>query len=519
MIVGFPSFGCCSYILTHSLSLSLSLYSSGDTKILDTINKGFAEFRLDIGEVKKDVSQIHEVKKDVSQIQDALHRGENPSVSISRTDQGLHIKSTLQSGDNYIQFQPQIGKIPFLNEAQSELAKQSLIEGKHENFLVAYFTPFFINLVKKVDPNMVFVNSEYYSWLQGLSGDITNAAKPDGFIMDKSLVNFRGPYKDASVCPEQIFGELASWGVRCSINSIWDAKKKVSLAGYADLCNYLQRCGDGGRCYDGSWMNHKGVVYDAEKCYLVKSIRHTITHTTVFNWTDAGSYDLLKEFISHSDPWTKCLYALCDMLGVKVVVPVTTNAVTTAQLGGSFLGSGACGRVFKVFYPIDESITYAMKLVISTDEEEGRIGEVENEFCQLNNAKGEGVIPVVSDSLKLSSVNLNSKTLLFGGYLMSVVGCPVENNKTNVKKMLESLNRLHKRGIYHGDARIQNVVQWEDTIYWVDFRTSSLSASSVFISNDVKQFLESAHVEFDKSVIATYKDNLNMQELLNNIKL
>jgi len=121
--------------------------------------------------------------------------------------------------------------------------------------------------------------------------------------------------------------------------------------------------------------------------------------------------------------------------------------------------------------------------------------------------------------LKLSSVNLNSKTLLFGGYLMSVVGCPVENNKTNVKKMLESLNRLHKRGIYHGDARIQNVVQWEDNIYWVDFRTSSLSASNVFRSNDVKQFLESAHVEFDKSVIATYKDNLNMQELLNNIKL
>ena len=160
-----------------------------------------------------------------------------------------------------------------------------------------------------------------------------------------------------------------------------------------------------------------------------------------------------------------------------------------------------------------------MKLVISTDEEEGRIGEVENEYYQLNNAKGEGVIPVVSDSLKLSSVNLNSKTLLFGGYLMSVVGCPVENNKTNVTNMLKSLNGLHQRGICHGDARIQNVVQCECKLYWVDFRTSSLSASNVFRANDVEQFLKSAHVEFNKSFIATYKDNMNIQELLNTIKL
>ena len=250
-----------------------------------------------------------------------MQRREIPSVSISRTDQGSHIKSTLESGGNYIQFQPVIGGKPFLNEAQSQQATGETT-GVHEKFLVAYFTPFFINLVKEVDPNMVFVNSEYYSWLQGLSGDNTNPGKPDGFIVDKSLVNFRGPYKGAFVCAEQIFGELASWGVRGSINSIWDAKKKVTLAGYADLCNYLRRCGDGGRCYDGSSMNLKGVVYDAEECYLVKGIGNTITHTTVFNWTDAGSYDLLKTFISHSDPWTKCLHALCDMLGVKVAVPV-----------------------------------------------------------------------------------------------------------------------------------------------------------------------------------------------------
>ena len=207
------------------------------------------------------------------------------------------------------------------------------------------------------------------------------------------------------------------------------------------------------------------------------------------------------------------------MLGVKVVVPVTTNAVS-AQLGGSFLGSGACGRVFRVFYPDDdESITYAMKLVISTDEDQTRIDDVENEYCQLDKAKGEGVIPVVFESFKSGSLDLNSKIVLFGGYLMSVVGCPVENNKINVKIMLESLNGLHQRGIYHGDARIQNVVQCEDTIYWVDFRTSSLSASNVYCANDVEQFLMSAHVEFNKSVITTYKDNLNMQELLNNIKL
>jgi len=445
-----------------------------------------------------------------------LQRREIPSVSISRTDQGSHIKSTLESGGNYIQFQPVIGGKPFLNEAQSQQATGETT-GVHEKFLVAYFTPFFINLVKEVDPNMVFVNSEYYSWLQGLSGDNTNPGKPDGFIVDKSLVNFRGPYKGAFVCAEQIFGELASWGVRGSINSIWDAKKKVTLAGYADLCNYLRRCGDGGRCYDGSSMNLKGVVYDAEECYLVKGIGNTITHTTVFNWTDAGSYDLLKTFISHSDPWTKCLHALCDMLGVKVAVPVTTNAVT-AQFGSSFLGLGACGRVFRVFYPVGDSIVYAMKLVISTDDEQSRINEVENEYEQLNNAKGEGVIPVVLDSFKSGFVKSNSKTL-FGGYLMSVVGCPLENNKTNVKKMLESLNGLHKRGIYHGDARIQNVVQWEDTIYWVDFRTSSLSASNVFCAMDVKQFLESAHVEFNMSVIHRYKDNLNMPELLDNISL
>jgi len=212
------------------------------------------------------------------------------------------------------------------------------------------------------------------------------------------------------------------------------------------------------------------------------------------------------------------LYEICDLLGVKVVIPVTANALDSALLGGAFLGSGACGRVFKVLKPDDESIIYAMKLVIST-EEQSRIDDVENEYCQLDKAKGEGVIPVVFESFKSGSLDLNSKIVLFGGYLMSVVGCPVENNKANVTNMLKSLNGLHQRGICHGDARIQNVVQCECKLYWVDFRTSSLSASNVFRANDVEQFLKSAHVEFNKSVIATYKDNLNIQELLNTIKL
>ena len=85
--------------------------------------------------------------------------------------------------------------------------------------------------------------------------------------------------------------------------------------------------------------------------------------------------------------------------------------------------------------------------------------------------------------------------------------------------MLESPNGLNKRDIYHGDARIQDVIAWKDTIYWVNFRTSSRSASRFCFALDVKQFLESAHVEFHMSVIQKQKDNLNVPKLVYNIGL
>lgn len=457
---------------------------------------------------------------------DIMSQHQRVKKTSNHGDHGDRVIGNLKNRNEYITFTPEPRERAVLNETQSEAAKNIFSNPEHQECdLVAYMTPFFEAILKDIDLNLVYVNGERYPWIETVSG---NNLKPDGFVANKCNVIFRPPYAGAPDCtPSRLFGE-GIWDIRDSINSIWDAKKKVSNEGYGDLCTYLEICSnDRPKYFDQTDVIFKGVVYDAEEFRLVTSTDSTITKTTVAKWTDAGSYDLMKNFLSVQDPWDSCLYQLCSDL--NVTIPVVSDTVGTVEKSSFFLGSGAFGRVYKV-NNITNNALFALKIVITNVE--SNLEKVYGEYELLMKAqKKPHVIPIVNDSFRQGSMKFKDKNVYYAGYLMNAIGTSIIESKTTkttkvtnttIYKLLTSLHALHKNGISHGDARIYNAVLIDEVVYWVDFRDVALTAVSTGCASDIKKLLESVGIIFEINEYNLYKANYNIEakekEIINMFK-
>ena len=440
-----------------------------------------------------------------------------PKQSSNHGDLGSHVKTWLTANKKYINYIPSDGA-GFFSEEQQHAAMASMSGNNHEKHLVGFVTPFFQNMAAEIDANLAFVNSEYYSWMKSLSGESCHDTKPDGFLIDKSLVKYRGLYKGA-VAEKCLFGQLADWSTRGSLRLIIDAKKKMSPTGYGDVLTYLKRLGD------GTDMWYKGIVYDPTEFRLITSQGDQITSTTEGKWTDGGSYNLIKCFIQelNADHWSMCLHALCGHLNVEIVVPSADDVIdSNAFWGTPYLGAGAHGRVFKVKRMeggnAGNYVALKVVLVIESDElaVERCISDVEKEFTLLAEAKSicsDNIVPVMS----FHRGKVGCGSISYAGYLMTIVGTPIERNKDNYIRILKSLGTLHANSITHGDARIQNVVEYMEKIYWIDFRESKLGVGAMINAQyDIVTFLQSIGIETNFPVLlGIYKESRNINDVVN----
>jgi len=214
----------------------------------------------------------------------------------------------------------------------------------------------------------------------------------------------------------------------------------------------------------------------------------------------------MKNFLDVKNPWDICLEQLCaDM---KVRIPgVLTSQTYTEDLGSHFLGCGGFGRVYKVIN--EENINYALKIVISMD-----IYEFSSEYNSLVETQSiPHVIPLVLDSYKYGKKEIYNKEFNYAGYLMKIIGTPITKNIQNIRKLLESLNLLHKANVSHGDARINNAIFDNEQIYWIDFRM--LWTSCAKRAAAIKALLQSVNIEISDEELMKYDVNYKNDTIIN----
>ena len=108
------------------------------------------------------------------------------------------------------------------------------------------------------------------------------------------------------------------------------------------------------------------------------------------------------------------------------------------------------------------------------------------------------VSPLVARILETSSES--SGEVLGGGILLRPVGvcaCTSNSTKNFVRGVMHALLTLHRLGVTHGDARLENLVLYEDKLVWIDFRECQIEGDDTLARRwDLRTCLNSLVVHF-----------------------
>mmetsp|Transcript_42126 Transcript_42126/g.82388 ORF Transcript_42126/g.82388 Transcript_42126/m.82388 type:complete len:280 (-) Transcript_42126:106-945(-) len=208
------------------------------------------------------------------------------------------------------------------------------------------------------------------------------------------------------------------------------------------------------------------MICDALGFYLVLCDGGHAARCVLGGWDDAGSEEAVVDFLVRgfqteewSRLWLASIRALCTEFNVQLVTPCE-------EAPTCFLGSGACGRVFRVRSVEEDQKECALKVGLG-DDASSAIHEEWSKFQSFSakfGSAGEALIMILS--------HFQSPDRAFTGIVLAPVGSALPRTQKAIKSALAGLMLLSKAGFGHGDARICNVV-WVDSVCskWLDLRT------------------------------------------------
>ena len=358
-------------------------------------------------------------------------------------------------------------------------ANDMLLLKQHEKVLVNLYTPSLMQVVREASSDLRLVNSEFFQWIRVMSGHRKSDLKPDLFSAYHPLVLFSPPYSNAPQCVEQrLFGKFASWECRSSIHCIWDAKWKIDMHAFGEKCKYLQIAGEGCKDCNGVAVKLKGVLFDMNQFWMIRSSGNTIVDVEICPWAQSGSKQRLVEFLTVRDPWLDASNALCEAMDVTILD-------LSASENSAFLGAGANGRVFKL------SSGEVIKIVVGKKSD-----KVEREYLlMLQYQKREDIqeliFPVVENSYRSGTTT----GVDYAGYILAQEGKPISFpiSIDVMAALAKALYGLHSHGVVHGDPRIENALILNEAVKWIDFRDTDPVTTKVSMRRDVQILNESVN--------------------------
>ena len=209
--------------------------------------------------------------------------------------------------------------------------------------------------------------------------------------------------------------------------------------------------------YHGNNKPCRGMLLGRNGFYLLSCVDKQVIRCIQGEWTVRGSFQLIYDFFQPECDWVRALRSLLVKHKVSVVA------------GNAFLGAGGSGRVFRVIH-VDQSLStssssssraneLALKIVIAPN-----ISNILIEHTLMANKANVALVNPTS-KIEVADDNLGS------GYLMPIgkpVTCPVPRD--SIPLVYASLFQLHVGGIFHGDARLPNVLYFgrDGGFKWID---------------------------------------------------
>jgi hypothetical protein len=431
-------------------------------------------------------------------------------VSASNADHGQAIFNTLQLNSNIEVTVPSDGPVIISCEAIDDakakfcdFIKDTGAKKPPENVLVTLYTPYLMEVMNEVDPRLRLLNSERYKWLQCMSNHRPSDMMPDLFSAYYALVEFLKPYKNAPEClAERLFGKFANWDSRSSIHCIWDAKWKITMEAFGEKCKYLQIAGEDCVDHNGVALQLRGVLFDVEEFWMIKSSGNTIVSLVKCKWSENGSRNRLVSFLRVVDPWLEATTAMCEQLGVAIE---DYSYIKSPLKRCALLGTGANGRVFKL------NNQQVIKIVVGEKSD-----KVEQEYKLMLSHLGNEVVafhvfPLLEGSYRDGSI----RDVKYAGYLLTSEGEHITLPVDSRDAVAVALFTLHKSNVIHGDPRIANLLKLDGDLKWIDFRESQTVTTKISIRHDVEILFKSLGGcdENAKGAIGEYMDAPTLEKL------
>jgi hypothetical protein len=314
--------------------------------------------------------------------------------------------------------------------------------------------------LEKIFTGMAVVNSETFPWLY--TGPSSALQKPDLFVCPVSFYTKRIPgYSCSKVYHEHFrYGTIVDERLYDGVVLI-DCKLTCTKEAFGELCIHLEHL--------GLKQNSptKGMLISKKNFWLYEQQNGVPIRFISDEWTKAGSFQAIQSFFEFPLNRFRKIEYLCDELKVVALDP---HSLSEGESG--FLGQGGFGRVIKVLPKAVEGSSLsgplALKFVQRTHKNAVQL-QKEHSILQehASRCKCGGIASV------FSAFALNEE---FCGFLLKEVGSPCSlelifnGEKPILKKVLMSLYALHTHTspIFHGDARLANLIVVDDRLVWID---------------------------------------------------
>mmetsp|Transcript_51793 Transcript_51793/g.78637 ORF Transcript_51793/g.78637 Transcript_51793/m.78637 type:complete len:506 (+) Transcript_51793:115-1632(+) len=377
---------------------------------------------------------------------------------------GMREKERLSFENRFLAFEERVGEESILSVKES--ADLSLMKNEHQ--LVAFITPHLEKVFCDLDFECCVYNSEEQTWIEAGAETTVYNLKPDLIVCHPAIITEKRAFSSQDEVLKNLrqkhsykYGVLSKWKLRDAIGLTCEANMSINNQAFGEVINYASHL-----CFGkhGS-IATRLILFDKTQCWLVESVKGSVSNVTTFNWLDQGSVALLRGFVRQNKM-------------IRVLEEACTHFSLTLE-NDSFLGAGAFGHVFRATRSLDKK-TVALKIVLESSESKEQTARLEIERYTMKHAYElcpEFVMKIEEDGF----------TTLQSGAALILSDVGEHYSSINPQKIVDSLKRLHNQGILHGDARLENVVCVNGEPVWIDFADSIVSAA---IPTPIKKEME-----------------------------
>ena len=369
---------------------------------------------------------------------------------------------------------------PNLSEFGTRTVDIIRTDSTNENAICLQFSNIFIKALAEEIFYYGIFSSEEKKWLVDQSKK-SSIYKPDLFMSTRALIEPKAnKLKITTESATPYFTEYVKFIFEGKLGKLGE-EHLGKLIFYLKLMNNIQPVS-------------YGFIFNASNFVFMESIAGSISKIEEGTFSSPGSYDYILLKIKNSkvpvvELYDSALKYFSEVLAIDI-------------FSYSFLGSGKYGKVFSC---IINGNACSLKLIrLGSDANCMDFEEVQVELERFKQVYD--LDNTITFKSYRNPLRFDSDYGSVGAYLLEGVGSPAKLSQS--KDIIKRLYDLHKLEVIHGDPRLPNILNFNSSLCWIDFRYDWPFTEDNIIT-DVKILMRSLLVNLSQEEIESKTDSIN----------